>query len=534
MKTVWLIGASSGIGFALAKYYAQQPIKMYLSARNIECISHQLQNVVADIEYLSFDLEHSEQCLEVTRNLMEREPVIDLVIFCAGKIAYDEAWKMDETLEKSIFAVNYWGPVSISRVLMPSLIANQKGHLVYIGSVSGIVPSPLRSTYAASKHALIGYVRSIRAELRQFNISVSLVNPGFVDTGIDMRAYDGKATLRSRPDMRRLKGMDVMECAQQIITGIDAGKDEWLIGGHELAIVPLQRFFPGLIRKILPGFRPQFETHEGQSVDLESGKTQYSLKGTGPTKIVFVNGITSSFDVWDEVLCYIDESKYQVLLYNYYGRGLSQSMHANNGIDVLDDQLDELLQYLGWNPTELHFVAYSWGCGWLSRWLLARKTIARSISLLGPAYWNTQKISVLNGIRYSKVGKIIFALLGRRLLYFDYIKHCNTSYVAKMFWEKIKVYINHERFLKVFMGNISDDIDSWPQYLKGLSQKHGTDIMAISGSADKKSFCGEVVEFSNATGIENLVVLDGVNHLAPLENGLLVSKTIIEFISRHE
>lgn len=534
MNSIWIVGASSGIGLALAKIYAKQPCRLYLSSRNIGRISDQLLESVAEIEYVDLDLTQSSQCHSVTEYILSQSPDLDLVAFCAGKIAFDESWKMDESVEKSVFDTNYWGPVNIGRTLIPALITRQKGHLVYLGSVSGIVSSPLRSTYGASKHALRGYVCSIRAELGQFNVTVSLVDPGFVDSGIDSRAFDGKGELRVTRDVNRLTGLDVVACAEQIIQGIDAKREEFFVGGRELAMVPLQRFFPAIVRKLLPGFRPSFESPKGQVANLLTGYTEYAIKGQGAIKLVIVNGITSSFDVWDDVLDYVDESKYQILRYNFYGRGGSTPKETTFDLGDVDKQLDELLEHVGWIPDDVHYLGYSWGCGLLSRWLLTRKVNPKSISLLGPAYWKPEKLVTLNGIRFSKIGRALFTLLGSHFLYLDYKKHCSRSFIAKGFWKKIKGYVAGKGFIKIFLSNITEDVDSWPSYIKRVNQENPGCVMAVSGSEDIKGFGGEGDEFSKTTGITEVTEIPGVNHLAPLENGLIVFKAITGFIELNE
>ena len=91
-------------------------------------------------------------------------------------------------MDEKIFAINYFGTIALTKALLPHFIKKQSGHLVVISSVVGKVGTPLRSSYAASKHALHGFFDSLRAEIYDDHIHVTLICPGFVDTNISINA----------------------------------------------------------------------------------------------------------------------------------------------------------------------------------------------------------------------------------------------------------------------------------------------------------------------------------------------------------
>ncbi|MDX1694274.1 MAG: SDR family NAD(P)-dependent oxidoreductase [Ketobacteraceae bacterium] len=531
MTSVWLIGASSGIGRALAEQYARQNIVLYLSSRHIQDSEADWRNARADVRLRPFDLQNRDECAAVTAAILEENGAPDLVIFAAGMIAYDDCWHMDPQLERRLFEVNYWGPQAITRQLMEPMMLRQRGHLVYLGSLSGFVASPLRSTYSASKHALQGYVNALRAEMKAFRVKVTLVCPGFVDTGIDQRSLYGNGELRKTRDENRLPGLSAAECARRMIQGIGAGREQLVIGGRERLMLPLQRFFPATVRRLLPGFRPSFAPPPGQLVNLGSGTTEYFIHGHGPQRIVMLNGITSSFDVWWEVLRDLDPEKYQVLLYNYYGRGKSETASERAGLALLDAQLDELLATLDWRPEQCHWVSYSWGCGWLNRWLLNRDVMPQSLVLVAPAYWNPTLLRSLEGLRHSRLVHQLFLLAGRWLLYADYRRYCNTGFIAKAFWPRIKGHIARPAFLPMFVGQLTEDVENWPRYFKEVSVKMKQHIAVIRGADDGKSTDSDGYDIARNLGIGKVTDLPGASHLLPLEASLGLARYIDHFIT---
>ena len=107
------------------------------------------------------------------------------------------------------------------------------------------------STYAASKHALHGFFESLRAELHDAGVRVTMVCPGFIRTEITYHALTGDGTPQGRLDRAQAEGMAPDECARRIVRAIERGEDEVLVGGRERFAVSLYRFFPGLFRRIV-------------------------------------------------------------------------------------------------------------------------------------------------------------------------------------------------------------------------------------------------------------------------------------------
>ena len=125
------------------------------------------------------------------------------------------------------------------------------GHFVTITSLTGKFGSPLRSTYAASKHALHGFFDSLRAELVDTPIKVTLVCPGYVRTNISLNALTGSGQQQGSMDEATNNGLLPEVVAQRILTAIERGKEEVYFGGKEILGVYLKRFFPRYFSRLI-------------------------------------------------------------------------------------------------------------------------------------------------------------------------------------------------------------------------------------------------------------------------------------------
>ncbi len=131
------------------------------------------------------------------------------------------------------------------------MLARGAGHLVVVTSVVGKFGSPWRSAYSASKHALHGFFDSLRAEVHQAGLRVTLVCPGFVRTDVSLHALTGDGTPQGTMDAGQQRGLAVEVCAARIVRAIEREKDEVCFGGKEAMAVYLKRFWPGLFNRVI-------------------------------------------------------------------------------------------------------------------------------------------------------------------------------------------------------------------------------------------------------------------------------------------
>jgi len=163
------------------------------------------------------------------------------------------ALALDTSLEvdRRLMEVNYFGAVTLVKAVLPSMVARGSGRVVGITSLVGKFGTPLRSGYAASKHAMHGFLDSLRAEVWRHGVGVTVVCPGFVRTRLSLNALTGEGAAQGTMDAATVAGMDPRRCAEAIARAVEQGRDEVLVGGREVFGVYLRRFLPGVFNRLI-------------------------------------------------------------------------------------------------------------------------------------------------------------------------------------------------------------------------------------------------------------------------------------------
>ena len=143
------------------------------------------------------------------------------------------------------------GTVALTKAVLPSMLARRRGHIVPISSVIGYVGVPLRSAYAASKHALHGFFDALRAEVRKDGIDVTIVCPGYIRTNVSENALRGDGSRYGKLDDTHRKAMLPEVAAPKIIDGVYRRTREVYVGGKEIAAIYLQRWLPAVVGRVL-------------------------------------------------------------------------------------------------------------------------------------------------------------------------------------------------------------------------------------------------------------------------------------------
>jgi len=253
-KTIWITGASSGIGKALAMELSNYKVKLILSARNVaqlESVKSQCQNPV-NVKVLPMDLLKWKDSKRLVEEAIGLFGGIDVLINNAGISQRSMAADTELFVDEKIFAINYFGTIALTKALLPHFITKQSGHLVVISSVVGRVGTPLRSSYAASKHALHGFFDSLRAEIYHEHIFVTLICPGFVNTNISINALVSDGSVQGTKDKATANGLSPEHFAKKAVKAIKKEKQEVVIAGKlEILAVYVKRFFPRLLAKMI-------------------------------------------------------------------------------------------------------------------------------------------------------------------------------------------------------------------------------------------------------------------------------------------
>jgi len=250
-RLVWITGASSGIGEALAYELSRRGARLVLSARREAALRGVKDrcNRPAAHAVQPLDLAEPETLRTAAETVQAKVGPVDVLVNNGGVSQRGTAAATDMDVVRRILEVNFFGAVQLTKAVLPSMQERGRGHIAVVSSVVGTFGTPMRSSYAASKHALHGWFDSLRAEVHEDGIRVTLVCPGFVRTNVTANALrpDGEAV----GDAADEKGIPPADCATAIADAIEQNKAEIYPGGWETLGVYLKRFVPGLFRRFI-------------------------------------------------------------------------------------------------------------------------------------------------------------------------------------------------------------------------------------------------------------------------------------------
>lgn len=252
--TYWITGASSGIGEALALAAADAGYYLILSSRREEALKQVREQCAYPerVAILPLDLADAESLPEKAQMAIGMSNGgIDVMVHCGGISQRSLAIETDLSVNRRVMEIDYFGTIALTKALLPHFVERQKGQFVVITSLMGKFSSPMRSGYCAAKHALHGFFDALRAEHWKDGLTVTMVCPGFIRTNVSMNALTGDGSPQQAMDDATNKGLSPQECARKILRATQKKKSEVYIGGKEILAVYLNRWMPGLLRRML-------------------------------------------------------------------------------------------------------------------------------------------------------------------------------------------------------------------------------------------------------------------------------------------
>jgi short-subunit dehydrogenase len=252
-QVVWITGASSGIGESLAYAFAAEGARLVLSSRRTDELERVRRGCARADEHVivPFDLGRLDSFPNVVASVFSRCGHVDVLVNNGGVSQRSLAMDAAESVERAIMEVDYFAPVALTKLVLPSMLARKNGRVVVVSSVMGYVGTPGRSTYAAAKHALHGYFDSLRAEIWRHGVGVTLACPGYVKTHVSANALGPKGEKHALMDVTHERGIAPEKCARAIVNAVARGKNEVHVGGWEVAGIYLQRFTPRLFARLV-------------------------------------------------------------------------------------------------------------------------------------------------------------------------------------------------------------------------------------------------------------------------------------------
>ena len=252
--TIWLTGASSGIGKELALQLSKFQPTIILSARNkqkLEQIAQKCQEIGAKPIIQPLDLENPQSINAATKQIFEQNLNIDLLINNAGVSQRSLSYETSFEVDRKIMEINYFGTILLTKLLLPHMLERRSGHIVVVSSLAGKLGFPLRSAYCASKHALHGFFETLAIELAKFNITVTIAIPSHIRTNIDINALTHNGKKSNKPDPKIKSGIPASKCAKKIIRAIEKNKYQVFIAGKDIVAYYLHKISPSLYIKLI-------------------------------------------------------------------------------------------------------------------------------------------------------------------------------------------------------------------------------------------------------------------------------------------
>ena len=252
-KVIWITGAASGIGEALAYQAVRYGAKLVLSdidEEGLKRVSEKCESMDAELIALPLDLSSKESIEAVVPAVFSRFGRVDVLINNGGISQRSLTWETPTEVDYRIMNINFFGAVILTKTLLPSMMEQGEGRIAVTSSISGKFGFPLRSAYCASKHAAQGIFETLGIELATKNISVTVAMPGRVQTSISYNALTGDGTPHGVMDPGLASGIPADVCAKKYLDAVHKGRREVLIGGKELIMVHIRRFLPRLFFRL--------------------------------------------------------------------------------------------------------------------------------------------------------------------------------------------------------------------------------------------------------------------------------------------
>ena len=252
--TIWVTGASSGIGEALTIAFAKRGARIILSGRNEEnlaMVKSRCKNSKNHI-VIPFDITDVEQAKQAYATAKTQAGKIDWLINNAGISQRALIMDTTEDVERQIMEIDYFAQTRLSRLVLPDMLAQGGGKIVMISSVAGLLGTQYRGAYGAAKAAIHMWANSLRAELHEQGIEVATIFPGFIQTNISINALTGDGSAQGTMDAATNKGLTATSFAKQVVKALTKGEEYIIVAGRkEKLATKVNRLSPPKLYKLI-------------------------------------------------------------------------------------------------------------------------------------------------------------------------------------------------------------------------------------------------------------------------------------------
>lgn len=248
-RTIWITGASSGIGEALAMHWATSETLLILSGRSYEQLERVAANCMkrgAEVKVVPFDLIKEDEIGSAVEKVKSMVTKIDILVNNGGIGQRSLVVDTSVDVMRKIMETDFWGHINLSHQVLPFMMKTGGGTIVVMSSLSGLFGFQERSMYCAAKHALHGFFETVRLEHRNDNISVLMVCPGRVKTNISYHALISSGSEHGKMDKGQENGVSAEYCAAKVDKALKRRKKQIVIGKKEVIMPFLKHFAPWL------------------------------------------------------------------------------------------------------------------------------------------------------------------------------------------------------------------------------------------------------------------------------------------------
>lgn len=258
-KTIWITGASSGIGEAFTRAFYKEGANLILSSRRKEALQEvkdSLGDDTSNVKIIPLDLMDTDSFPQKTQEALNAFGQIDVLINNGGVSQRSLVMDSEMSTYRRLMEINYFGAVGLTKQILPHMVDRKSGHIIVTSSVAGKIGTKFRSGYAASKHAVQGFFNSLRQEMYEHNVAVTLLCPGFIKTNISKNALTGDGSKFGEMGDAHSKAMTADEMVEKVMPKIKSRKEEiYVTGFKEGLALWVQRFSPTLLNKIMKNMK---------------------------------------------------------------------------------------------------------------------------------------------------------------------------------------------------------------------------------------------------------------------------------------
>lgn len=258
-KIVWITGASSGIGEALAEEFAREGSRVIISSfepEELERVKEKLKGISNDVHPLVFNLAKPEEVKKAAEKVLNEFGRVDVLMNNGGISQRALASESPIEVDRLVMEIDYFAGIILAKAVLPGMIERGEGYFGVTSTITGKFGFPLRSAYSAAKHALFGFYESLLAENFHYGIRVTLFSPGRVKTNISLNSLDKQGNARNVMDPGQAKGISPQKCARKMVRSIKKGRKDVLIGSYELLMVYVYKYARWLYYRIVRTMDP--------------------------------------------------------------------------------------------------------------------------------------------------------------------------------------------------------------------------------------------------------------------------------------